>query len=229
MFSSTDPQAQAQANALVSPGGGVFATMLLPTGWAWLRTIGTTAADTPRYFEWAGGLSVIEDAIRQSYDLEHPAQSMRAIGTIWEKLDEASRLAEARSRVLLARIKSPPLVDSPSWLDRQVRKLKTTDAEEAPVRPEAVESASKAIRACLATIRRGAKARIAHGINGRVEVDWEVSEGRLQWMVEAPEIPWPGVKVFALSRQNAFGSAPKIKILRNVFSLIEHFNEHIRS
>ena len=48
---------------------------------------------------------------------------------------------------------------------------------------------------------KGAVCRTESRTLGRVVVDWDVNWGRLQWLVEATDLPWPAVKVHALRRR----------------------------
>jgi hypothetical protein len=156
-----------------------------------------------------------------------PREATRVISTIWEQLDRTGELAAARSRLLIGKLERPTLAPLPKWFQDQRAKLFEADEDELPASPLAISSAELLVRAAVAAPSEGAalEAEIDRGPRGRVTIDWNVPRGRLQWMVEAIEIPWPSVKVYQVSQRpsSTQPSAFESRILYNAFDVIDSF------
>ncbi len=74
-----------------------------------------------------GELTEVATAIRQAYDLGQPLPSLRKIAALWEALDKAAELAEARTRLLLGALEGPPLAEAPAWLETEFTALRAPD------------------------------------------------------------------------------------------------------
>lgn len=174
-----------------------------------------------------------DQAIRNAYDTLTPREAIRLISTIWEQLDRTSELAAARSRLLVGKLGKPKLGPSPKWFEDQRAKLSEADEDELPVNPCAVTSAEFLIRAALAATPQHPRleAEIETGPRGRVVIDWHVSRARLQWMVEAIDIPWPSVKVYQVAHQPKSSGVSKLesRAFYNAFDAIDSFVQFLGS
>lgn len=168
-----------------------------------------------------------DQAIRNAYDTLTPREAVRAISTIWEQLDRTSELAAARSRLLIGKLVKPQLASLPDWFENQRDKLSVAGEGEAIANPDAVAIAELLVRAALAAAPGNAAltAEIETGPMGRVIVDWCVPKGRLQWMVEAIDIPWPSVKVYQVLHRSEHGLPKSVetRIFYNAFDAIDSF------
>lgn len=177
-------------------------------------------------------LVLIKDCIRSTCENEDsPDQQLQQIASIWEQLDKTSRLAEAKTRILLGQIGKPDLAIVPDWFNAQLSELTAPDDELAPAHPLAIDSSKKLVQACLHEIPEAQEleADIAKSPLGRVLLDWTVPPNILQWIVEAVELPWPGVKVHVLSLDCSDSeNKPVTRTFYNAFDLVEHFREQLR-
>jgi len=158
-----------------------------------------------------------------------PREGIRLISTIWEQLDRTSELAAARSRLLIGKLVKPQLAPLPDWFEDQRGKLSVAGEGEVTANPCAVAVAELFVRAALAAVPGNAAltAELETGPMGRVIVDWCSPKGRLQWMVEAIDIPWPSVKVYQVSRRpdQNHPKALETRIFYNAFDAIDSFVE----
>jgi hypothetical protein len=168
-----------------------------------------------------------DQAIRNAYDTLIPREAIRLISTIWEQLDRTSELAAARSRLLIGKLGKPQLAPLPDWFENQRGKLSVAGEGEAIANPCAVAIAELLVRAALAAAPGDAAltAELETGPMGRVIVDWCVPKGRLQWMVEAIDIPWPSVKVYQVLHRSEHGLPKSLEphIFYNAFDAIDSF------
>jgi hypothetical protein len=135
------------------------------------------------------GTKIVEDAIRFVYASMEPREAILAISGIWECLDRASELAAARMRILLARLPQPRQSASPQWFT-------DTDLSDASS-SDSLDVCRMLVCACAASLGEFLPEAEAYvGPKGRIVLDWQLASGRLQWMVEASDIPWPAVKVY---------------------------------
>lgn len=155
-----------------------------------------------------------------------PPTAIAKIGEWWSVLDDAAGLAEARTRILLKKVKAPPLSPEPAWVAEQVPELSQSEDDSAASHPLAIDSARKLIRACLTQLDDGVtySADLRRGPLGRVAVSWKFSGARLYWMVTAADLPWPGVLVHSVAR-NDIGTTPKssARIHHFIAPIIEEF------
>jgi hypothetical protein len=176
---------------------------------------------------WQVGFREADQAIRNAYDTLVPREAIRVISTIWEQLDRTSELAAARSRLLIGKLGKPRLAPLPDWFKNQRDKLSMADEGEVIANPRAVAVAELLIRAAIAAVPDNLElaAEIETGPMGRVVIDWCVPKGRLQWMVDAIEIPWPSVKVYQVSHPSESGLPKKLgtHIFFNAFDAIDSF------
>lgn len=184
-------------------------------------------------YRWQVILREADRAIRRAYDSLLPKEAIKVISTIWEQLDRTSELAAARSRLLVGKLGKPKLAVLPEWFEDQKVKLLEVDEGELAANPCAIASAEFLVRAALAAISRGAEleAEIEAGPRGRVVIDWHIPNGRLQWMVEAVDIPWPSVKVYQVAHKAAFDprKALESRIFYNAFDVVDSFVQFLGS
>lgn len=175
-------------------------------------------------------LELLNEDIRLSFS-ELPAKTaLQRIGSIWSLLDKSVSLAEARTRLLLKRVPAPELAEAPNWLEKQLPSLsrKGRGDDVAAAHLAAINSASNLVRACLHVAdRSGIEARLDKGPLGRVAVEWLLgAERNLSWMVEACDLPWPGVKVVIYLRRGEGSSAHRsIKIMHTAHDVVAEFRE----
>jgi hypothetical protein len=181
--------------------------------------------------EWQVDFREADRAVRDAYDNLSPRDAVRIISTIWEQLDRTSELAAARSRLLVGKLEKPRLVPLPRWFEDQRAKLLAADEDEVAASPYAISSAELLVRAAVAALSEDAalEAEIETGPRGRVIIDWHVPKGRLQWMVEAVDIPWPSVKVYQVSQRpsSAQPNAFESRILYNAFDVIDSLVQYL--
>lgn len=169
----------------------------------------------------------VDDAIRAAYEHLNARDALRVIAAIWDRLDRSAELAAARSRLLLGKLPPPPLADLPERFKSQSLALVAPEEGEPGAHPLAVQAAEMLIRACTAALPEACRlgAELSMGALQRVLVDWHIPEGRLQWMVEASDLPWPAVKVYHVARRDNKGikGRPDARILHNAFDVVEAF------
>jgi hypothetical protein len=174
---------------------------------------------------WQTELREADQTIRNAYDKLTPKEAVRAISTIWEQLDRTSELAAARSRLLLGKLGKPRLASLPDWFENQRNNLSEADEGEITANPRAIAIAELLVRAVLAAVpdNPDLAAQIETGPMGRVVIDWYVPKGRLQWMVDALDIPWPSVKVYQVSHRSENGLPQKLEthVFFNAFDAID--------
>jgi hypothetical protein len=184
-------------------------------------------------YRWQVVLREVDRGIRRAYDSLCPKEAIKVISTIWEQLERTSELAAARSRLLVGKLGKPKLAPSPKWFEDQRAKLSEADEGELPVNPCTVTSAEFLIRAALAATppHLRLEAEIETGPRGRVVIDWLVARGRLQWMVEAIDIPWPSVKVYQVAHQPESSGVSKLesRAFYNAFDAIDSFVQFLGS
>lgn len=191
------------------------------------------SAEPQEFFFDDSELVVTKEEIRGAYDeIDDPGDAIREIAKIWAKLDDATGLAEARTRILLGKVDPPEeLPELPAWVRREFASLKKEeeqDRETIPASPIAIECAKRLISSSLAKVGQGESltAEIYHGPGGRVVVDWDVGPNRLQWMVGVPDLPWPGVAVNMLTRTGSGASAARsTETLHDAFAVLDRFKE----
>ncbi len=187
-----------------------------------------SAVETPS--EWQDGIQMVSDAIRAAYEHVEPSRGLRAISTIWGELDVVSELAAARSHILMGKLEKPELAELPKWFADHKSLLSEHGEDELSASPLAVESAEFLVRAAMAALENPdeLEAEIETGPLGRVIVDWVVPQGRLQWMVEASDSPWPSVKVYELTRRVGSEPTPPVtRILHSAFDVVASFIEFV--
>lgn len=168
---------------------------------------------------WQTELQEVDHAIRNAYDTLVP---IKAVSAIWEQLDRTRELAAARSRLLLGKLGKPKLAPLPDWFKNQRDNLIVADEDELTANPRAVTVAELIVCAVAATVPN-LTAEIETGPMGRVVIDWHVPKGRLQWMVESMDTPWPSAKVYQVSQETEPTSVNTLKtrIFYNAFDAIE--------
>lgn len=168
------------------------------------------------------------DAIRTAYDRLSPEAAIETIGVIWEAAERTSRLAEARTRLCLARVGTPTLSGCPLWLSEQLESLSKPEEGLAPSHPQAAEAAALLVRACLYGAAKPVEADIQKAPLGCVSVDWRVPPALLHWEIEASRLPWPGVKVNVLASRHSSGkSKVDHHVFHTAFEVIKHFREQL--
>ena len=176
-------------------------------------------------------IAAAEQAIRSAYDRLQPDDALRTISEIWEQLDRTSELAAARSRILMGKMEKPRLAELPGWFQDQKPRLFDEEESVLVANPVAVETAELLVRALLAAIDEAGdlQAEVETGPLGRVIVDWHLPGSRLQWMVEAVDLPWPCVKVYQLSHRTAGNTeaAAQTRIFHSAFGVVESSVEFI--
>lgn len=197
-----------------------------------LRQPGTrTDIQSGSLVRWEPQLGEVDRAIRSAYDKQPSAIALRTICSIWERLDRSSELAAARSRLLLSRLEQPALGELPGWFVEQNATL--FEAEEGELTPNmlALQSTELLVRAVVAKLgeQNTPEAEIEVGPLGRIVVDWMVPDGRLQWMVEPVDLPWPSVKVYQLTvkRGSDRRGPPETRILHTAFDVLEEFGNFL--
>jgi hypothetical protein len=180
---------------------------------------------------WQNAIKDIDKSILGAYENPLPKEAIKIIATIWEQLERTEELAAARSRLLLGRLPKPILGTLPQWFEKQKTKILTADEDEIAADPCAVSSAELLVRAVVAACLQANdfEAEIETGPRGRVVIDWYVPDGRLQWMVEALDIPWPAVKVYEVSHIPKPNGSKSIgtHIFFNVFDAIDSFKKFL--
>jgi hypothetical protein len=182
---------------------------------------------------WKDYFQEIDYSIRFAYDHLPTKDAIKEISKIWEQLEKTSELAAARSRLLVGKLPKPKLAPLPKWFVDQKPKLFEADEDEVAANPCTVSSAELLVRAALANVpqAKDLEAEIETGPMGRVIIDWCVPEGRLQWMVEALDIPWPSIKVYQISKSPAQNTTKVMesRILFNVYDVINSFHQFLSS
>jgi hypothetical protein len=182
---------------------------------------------------WRMEFREADQAIRNAYDTLMPREAVRLISTIWEQLDRTSELAAARSRLLMGKLGKPPLAPLPDWFENQREKLCVADEGEVIANPRTVAVAELLVRAAIVRVPDNTTltAELETGPMGRVVIDWCVPKGRLQWMVDAIDIPWPSVKVYQVSHPSENGLPKKLdtRIFFNAFDAIDSFAAFLRN
>lgn len=177
---------------------------------------------------WTSELDLTKEAIRDAFNSETPEISLRKILEIWQKLDNVSELAKARSRILLKQVESPQLADAPQWLVSQLNSLRsipfTSEGLSMPC-DEVFTTTERLIRGAIARSPNGAiRATLSRAALGRISVDWHVGDARLQWLVHAADLPWPGVLVHVYSRgAHEQTSASYRGIYHTAAQVVDHF------
>jgi hypothetical protein len=173
-------------------------------------------------------LHEITQQILGAYERMPPDVALRTIAAVWEHLDRVAELAAARSRLLLGKLPKPKLASLPDWFEKQRPQFVEHEEGELAATPAAIAVAELLVRA-VAAEHGELTAEVGTGLMGRVLLDWHVASGRLQWMVEALDIPWPAVKVYQLSRRS--GSEPKpaaeTRIFYNAFDALESLQQFL--
>ncbi len=181
------------------------------------------------YQRWNDHIKEVDRVIRFAYDQLSTKDAIKEISEIWEQLEKTSELAAARSRLLIGKLPKPKLVPLSKWFEDQKPKLFESNEDEVAANPCAVSSAELLVRAAIAAVpqAKDLEAEIETGPMGRVIIDWYVPEGRLQWMVEALDVPWPSVKVYQLIYQDGLNApnAMETRIIYNAFDVIDSFRQ----
>ncbi len=132
----------------------------------------------------------------------------------------------------MGKLEKPALADLPQWFQEQEAGLFECEEGVLPAHPYAVESAKLLVRACLAAVddTQRPEAEVETGPMGRLILDWYVPDSRLQWMVEAIDLPWPSVKVYQLSRQSEVRAPkpPQTRIFHNAYDAVDSFTEFVQ-
>ena len=176
----------------------------------------------------------LEQAIRRAYDNLAPAEALAVISGIRDELDRLSELAAARAHLAMGKLDAPELAELPKWFEQSMSHVADTEEPDAAPSRTAVDSAELLVRAVQA--RTGDRVEyegiVGVGPLGRLIIDWLVPTGRLQWMVEAVDLPWPTVKVYRLARGCDSGSGTRVantRILHNAFDALNDFVDHTES
>jgi hypothetical protein len=166
----------------------------------------------------------LKERIKDVAEGPDPVRALRHVASLWEALDGAVQLAQARSRLLLGRIQRPKVAETPSWLVGQLEMLGSTDDEGPAATEAAIESAGQLIRYVIAQDKtRTLRATLEKGPLGRVLIEWDSQHGRLQWLVAPPELPWPGASISVLARRGRGSQATReSRVLFNVFDAYNH-------
>ncbi len=181
---------------------------------------------------WKSAANDLEEALRRASDNLAPADALAAISRIRDELDRLSELAAARAHLATGTLRTPELAELPKWFEQSLSDLADTEEPDAAPSRAAVDSAELLVRALRARTRDNVeyKGILDVGPLGRLIIDWSVPTGRLQWMVEAVDLPWPTVKVYRLAR-GCVGSeeprATKTRILHNAFDATEDLLSHV--
>lgn len=127
----------------------------------------------------------------------------------------------------MGKLDKPRLAELPKWFEDQEPGLCDEEEGQIGANPLAVESAALLVRAALAAVGEtdDLQAEVATGPLGRVIIDWQIPGLRLEWMVEATDLPWPSVKVYQVFRPTDTGD-PKpaeTQIFHNAFDVVESF------
>jgi hypothetical protein len=174
---------------------------------------------------WRTEFQETNKTIRNAYDTQTPREAVQTISTIREQLERTSELAAARSSLLLGKLEKPKLAPLPHWFESQRSNLTTADEDEVVANPQAIAVAELLVRAVTATIPNNSEltAEVETGPMGRVVVDWRVSKGRVQWMIDALETSWPSVKVFQVSHRSENGMPKSLEthVFFNAFDAVD--------
>ncbi len=180
---------------------------------------------------WKSAANHLEEAIRRAYDNLAPTEALAAISGIRDELDRLSELAAARAHLTMGKLQTPELAGLPKWFAQSMSDLADIEEPEAAPSRAAVDSAELLVRALQA--RTGDKVEyegiVDVGPLGRLIIDWLVPTGRLQWMVEAVDLPWPTVKVYRLARGCDGSTGTRVantRILHNAFDALNDFVSH---
>ncbi|WP_394844960.1 hypothetical protein LZC95_48905 [Pendulispora brunnea] len=150
----------------------------------------------------------IKTNIQEAYEQYSPELAIDRIGRIWEKLDNIVQFAEAKTRLLLGKLKRPVVPEPPEWLSDRLRPLGKNDEDGCALPEATIESTKLLIGYILAEPRNThLRATLEKGPLGRAVVDWENDIGRLQWFVAPSELPWPGVNVHVWERKGRGAAA----------------------
>ena len=170
----------------------------------------------------------ISTLIKEAYGHSDTNVALEAISCVWEKVDRVAQLAEARTRLLIGKIDTPPRGEAPDWLASQISCLSEASNIGPTANRQAIESVENLVCACLMKQDRNFTAQIAPTPLGHVFVDWDMAPRVLQWEVIPTPLPWPGCRVNVVSMDNSV-SKPKIqsRIFHNAFQVIRHFHEQI--
>lgn len=163
--------------------------------------------------------------IKDAYEKLDPQAALRKICDIWTKLDESVQLAEARTRILLAKLPPPELAAMPNWLDEQLPAMMNGDDDTGPPNRAAVESSIRLIRACVHHAP-SLGASVTNAPLGRVSVDWDLPTGKIRWLVGTADLPWPGASVISLVKTRTdSGVRRSTAIFHTAFDVVAQFRE----
>lgn len=200
--------------------------------WRGVKRRGSGDLQSGALVRWEPAIKEADQAIRFAYDNQEPCEALKTISRIWEHLDHASELAAARSRLLMGKVDKPLLAELPKWFEDQEPGLRDEEEGQIAANPLAVESAALLVRGALAAVGEtdDVEAEVATGPLGRVIIHWQIPGLRLEWLVEATDLPWPSVKVYHLLRRHdaAPPGPPKTRIFHNAFDAVEAFVHAVR-
>lgn len=128
-----------------------------------------------------------------------PMEAVREIDMIWNELLSCTAMAEARMRILVARMDKPVLAYRPEWFSEQVPALH----EDGSIDEATIHCVRDLICAVAHTVNNMPAAEITPDAFGCVQVAW--SEQRLYWIVAPPRLRWPGVDVRAYEEKPGTG------------------------
>lgn len=136
-------------------------------------------------------------AIKRAYSYENVSKALRDISTIWEKLDETIRLAQARLSILLKRQAylaiSPPSISIS--VEDLLAPLSNLHNDENPVHPSLLETTQQVLETilCRTSLKKEAIS-VEKGVKGRVVIEIDLNNDKyLRWILTVSDLPWPGL------------------------------------
>ncbi len=182
---------------------------------AWIKFERQLSEGQHKFLNWH-----VED-IRQAYEHFSPQEAVERIERLWQQIDVADGVAEAKMRLLLRRLTPPELRDVRPSLEVQLKQLVGGSAEDS-VHPDVIDS----VRSLLRALPPSVDPTLEADGRGAVEVDFG-GASQLTWLVERPRITWPGVSVRAYARAKGSRGPVKVKPFHQAFGLLEHAKQHL--
>ena len=172
----------------------------------------------------------IKDYIKSADENPIKSESLKHFRKVWAGLDDCIGLAEARTGLSVVRLELPKLAEEPKWFKNAESDLR----EEYPNIEKyslirCLDDAKKLICGCINDERYSKlDAEVYSAIGNSICVDWNIENGKHQWLVRLSDLPWPGCLVYVLNRKGLGDEAEReTLILHDAFSVIDYFREKV--
>jgi hypothetical protein len=148
-------------------------------------------------------LEDVEDVIRTVASPHSSASAERIANTLselWQRLDHATELVEARMRLQLRRLRRIKLVETPEWLKERLGHLAHPDEDGSAPHPAVLDTCDLLVRSYLAVNPELPRPEVSAGPLGTAMMEWNFPTRRLQWLVSACNLSWPAVAIHSMLR-----------------------------